>query len=215
LSPELRLVLCDDHKIMRSGLRHVLAENPDIDVVSDVGTAGEAIDAVRRIRPDILILDLSLPDASGVSIIDQVHEASPGTGVLVLTMHDDVAYLRKAFAAGAQGYVLKAAADVELMQAVTEVAAGRRYVHPALGAALLADGPDVHEPGRERELPLSEREKEILRSVALGYTNPEMARTMGLSVRTVETYRHRLQQKLGLRSRAELARFAREAGLVN
>jgi DNA-binding NarL/FixJ family response regulator len=200
---------------MRSGLRHVLAENPAIDVVSDVGTAGEAVEMVRLTRPDVLILDLSLPDASGISIIGQVREASPGTRVLVLTMHDDVAYLRKAFAAGALGYVLKAAADVELMQAVTEVAAGRRYVHPALGAALLGDDPDVRGSGGKRDLALSDREIDILRSVALGYTNPEMAEMMSLSVRTVETYRHRLQQKLGLRSRAELARFARESGLVN
>ena len=214
LGSALTVVLCDDHQIMRSGLRRVLAESAAIEVVGDAGTAEEAIAEVRRTRPDVLVLDLSLPDASGISVIDSVGVVSPTTKVLILTMHDDVAYLRRAFASGALGYVVKAAADVELLQAVCEVGAGRRYVHPTLGAALLGA-----EPGRVRskdaDVALSERESEILRLLALGYTNAEMGEMLRLSVRTVETYRHRLQQKVGLRSRAELARFARESGLLS
>ena len=125
-----------------------------------------------------------------------------------------MAYLRKACAAGALGYVLKAAADVELMQAVHEVAGGRRYVHPALGAALIGGTPAPGDHRGTASMALSDREEEILRLVALGYTNTEMAEMMTLSVRTVETYRHRLQQKVGLRSRAELARLARDSGLL-
>ena len=214
MSAELTLVICDDHQVVRGGLRRVLMEDQRINVASDVGTAGEAVAEVARVRPDVLVLDLSLPDASGISIIEQVLSASPDTKVLVLTMHDDVAYLREAFAAGALGYVLKAAADIELIHAVHEVARGQRYVHPALGAALLANEPNPDALRVGPKLGLSEREAEILRLVALGYTNAEMADMLKLSVRTVETYRYRLQQKVGLRSRAELARLARESGLV-
>lgn len=214
MSEALRVVICDDHKIVRGGLRRVLAEDPAICVVSDVGTAAEALAVVGDAKPDILVLDLSLPGGSGISIIEQVVSVSPGTKVLVLTMHDDVAYLREAFASGALGYVLKAAADVELIQAVHAVARGNRYVHPALGAALLHTSSESEPPRHSPALGLSEREAEILRFLALGYTNAEMAEMLKLSVRTVETYRYRLQQKVGLRTRAELARLARDAGLV-
>jgi two-component system response regulator NreC len=214
LTTTIRVLLCDDHKIVRSGLRRVLAEDPGIDVVGDFGTATEVIAEVRRLTPDVVVMDISLPDSSGIEAIGRVLQASPGTGVLMLTMHDDVAYLREAFSAGALGYVLKAAADVELIQAVYEVASGKRYVHPVLGAALLASESTSTGPQESAALGLSDRETEILRFLALGYTNSEMATMMQLSIRTVETYRYRLQQKVGLRSRAELARLARETGLL-
>lgn len=214
MTSKLRVVICDDHKIVRSGLRRVLAEDDCIDVVSDVGSAAQAVIDASYLKPDVLVLDLSLPDDSGISVIGQVAAVSPDTKVVVLTMHDDVAYLREAFSAGAYGYVLKAAADVELIQAIHEVASGIRYVHPALGAALLGREQKAPDPYDAGTLGLSPREVEILRMLALGYTNPEMAEMTSLSVRTIETYRHRLQQKVGLRSRAELARLARESGLV-
>lgn len=211
----VRVVICDDHKVVRAGLSRVLAEKEDIEVVADVGTASEMAAATARLHPDVVILDIALPDASGITAIEGVIRSSPKTKVLILTMHDDVAYLREAFAAGALGYVLKAAADVELIHAVHDVAAGKRYVHPELGAALLgAGGKPIDQPG-DRELGLSEREVEILRLLALGHTNPEMAALLNLSVRTVETYRYRLQQKVGLRSRAELARLARDSGILD
>ena len=209
----IRMVVCDDHTLVREGLRRVLSEDPAIDVIADVGTAFDVVEACRRHRPDIVLLDVTLPDGSGIAAIQRIVEASPDSRILMLTMHEDVAYLREAFAEGAMGYVLKAAADVELLHAVHEVQRGVRYVHPTLGAALLAPQPT---PTGEGALVsnLSEREKEILRYLSLGYTNPEMAEMLSLSVRTVETYRWRLQQKVGLRSRAELVRLAREAGLV-
>jgi two-component system response regulator NreC len=212
-----RVILCDDHTLVRTGLRAVLTEDPSIDVVADLGTATEAVAAAGELLPNVVIMDIGLPDSSGISAISRVLDVSPHSKVLMLTMHDDVAYLREAFTAGAMGYVLKAAAGVELIQAVHEVASGKRYVHPILGAALLADDTTTQDAqDTQSPLPagLSDREAEILRLLALGYTNPEMANMMQLSVRTVETYRYRLQQKVGLRSRAELARLAREAGLV-
>ncbi|GAA5161738.1 response regulator transcription factor [Pseudonocardia eucalypti] len=214
MADQLRVLICDDHKIVRGGLRRMLSEDPAIKVISDVGTAAEAVAAAARAKPDVVVLDVGLPDQSGLSAIGLIREASPATKILILTMHDDVAYLREAFAAGALGYVLKAAADVELFQAVHDVARGIRYVHPALGAALL-EKKSAAVTQTSRVESLSEREAEILRLLALGYTNPEMADMMQLSVRTVETYRARLQQKVGLRSRAELARLARDAGLVS
>jgi DNA-binding NarL/FixJ family response regulator len=210
----LRVLICDDHKIVRGGLRRMLTEDPEIVVVDDVGTASEAVASAARTEPDVVVLDVGLPDHSGLSAIELIIQVSPTTKILILTMHDDVAYLREAFAAGALGYVLKAAADVELIQAVHDVARGERYVHPALGAALLENASTPSAAQGSRVSGLSEREAEILRLLALGYTNPEMADMMSLSVRTVETYRYRLQQKVGLRSRAELARLARESGLV-
>lgn len=214
VSEKIRMVVCDDHTLVREGLRRVLSDDPTIVVIADVGTAADAVEACRVHRPDIVLLDVTLPDGSGIGVIGAIGVASPGTRVLVLTMHEDVAYLREAFAEGAMGYVLKAAADVELLHAVHEVARGVRYVHPMLGAALL-EQPAAGDAGEGVLVSnLSEREKEILRYLSLGYTNPEMAEMLSLSVRTVETYRWRLQQKVGLRSRAQLVRLAREAGLV-
>lgn len=213
VTDRIRMVVCDDHTLVREGLRRVLLEDPAIDVIADVGTAADAIEACRRHRPDIVLLDVTLPDGSGIAAIQKITEASPDSRILMLTMHEDVAYLREAFAEGAMGYVLKAAADVELLHAVHEVRRGVRYVHPTLGAALLEPPPPAAGEGALVSN-LSEREKEILRYLSLGYTNPEMAEMLSLSVRTVETYRWRLQQKVGLRSRAELVRLAREAGLV-
>lgn len=207
------MVVCDDHTVVREGLRRVLDEDPDIEVVQDVGTIAEALQACRVHRPDVVLLDVTLPDGNGISAIDRISDVSPLSKVVILTMHEDVAYLRQAFAEGARGYVLKAAADVELLHAVHEVARGIRYVHPALGAALLQQDAATMAQSTTVET-LSDREKEVLRYLALGYTNPEMAEMLTLSVRTVETYRLRLQQKVGLRSRAELARLARDAGLV-
>ncbi|MBA3744533.1 response regulator transcription factor [Sporichthya sp.] len=209
----IRMVVCDDHTLVREGLRRVLLEDPAIDVIADVGTSADVIEACRRHRPDIVLLDVTLPDGSGIAAIQKITEVSPDSRILMLTMHEDVAYLREAFAEGAMGYVLKAAADVELLHAVHEVRRGVRYVHPTLGAALL-EPPPVQAGEGALVSNLSEREKEILRYLSLGYTNPEMAEMLSLSVRTVETYRWRLQQKVGLRSRAELVRLAREAGLV-
>lgn len=159
-------------------------------------------------------MDLGLPDGSGITATAEVRSASPATRVLVLTVHDDIAYLRRAFEAGADGYMVKEAADVELVQAVRQIASGHQYVHPSLGAALLApDAPPARLGGPGGEL--SERETDVLRGIALGLTNAEIAGRLYVSVRTVETHRAHVQQKLDIHTRAELVRFAREAGMLD
>ncbi len=213
MTDPIRIALCDDHGVVRSGLRRILAEEADFEVVGEAGTAEGAVMIARAHQPDVFLMDLGLPDASGIEATRRVIAASAATAVLVLTVHDDVAYLRKAFDAGARGYMLKEAADVELVIAVRQVAAGHEYVHPRLGAALLAAGgagPRASGPGGE----LSEREVAVLGLVAGGYTNAEIAANLYVSVRTVETHRAHLQQKLGIKARAELVRFARDHGLL-
>lgn len=209
----LRVALCDDHAVVRSGLRRILEDEAGMEVVGEATTADEAVAVAISERPDVFVMDLTLPGKGGVAATRRIRELSPTTRVLVLTMHDDVAYLREAFAAGAAGYVLKSAADIELVQALQVVGAGGRYVHPTLGAALVEPPSSCAEDIRPQGA-LSDREVEVLRLLALGHTNPEIASTLHLSVRTVETHRANLQQKLGVRTRAELARFARESGLL-
>jgi len=212
MSDVIRVALCDDHAVVRSGLARIVADEPDLEVVGEAGTAEEAIAVARAERPDVFVMDLGLPGTSGIEATRRIAEASPPTAILVLTVHDDVAYLRKAFDAGARGYLVKDAADVELVLAIRQVASGEEYVHPRLGAALLSPGATgrVVGPGGE----LSERELEVLRLVALGNTNTEIAGELYVSVRTVETHRAHVQQKLGIKARADLVRYAREHGLL-
>lgn len=192
----------------------ILDAEPGLEVVGEAGTAAEAVLLASQVAPDVFVIDIGLPDRSGIDATADIIEASPGTRVLVLTVHDDVAYLRRAFDAGAAGYLLKEAADVELVQAVHQVTSGGQYVHPSMGAALLAREAAparLGGPGGE----LSDREVEVLRLIALGLTNPQIADELFVSVRTVETHRAHVYQKLGVRERAELVRLAREADLLD
>jgi DNA-binding NarL/FixJ family response regulator len=210
----IRVGLCDDHRVVRSGLRHILEAEPDVQVVGEAGTAEDAVAVTVTERPDVMVMDIGLPGVSGIEATRRIRQANPATRVLVLTMHEDIAYLRQAFDAGATGYLLKDAADIELVLAVRTVAAGHAYVHPSLGAALLAapsEPAGVRGPGGE----LTEREQEVLRLIALGHTNSEIAGELFLSVRTVETHRMHLTQKLQMHTRAELVTFARDTGLLS
>jgi two-component system response regulator NreC len=210
----IRVALCDDHAVVRSGLRRILSAVDGIAVVGEAGNAADAVALAEAELPDVFVMDLGLPGVNGIDAIRQVRDVSPATAVLVLTIHDDVAYLRRAFGAGARGYLVKDAADVELVLAVRHVAAGDEYVHPSLGAALLAAefvAARPSGPGGE----LSEREVEVLRLVALGHTNTDIAEGLYVSVRTVETHRAHVQQKLGLKARSDLVRVAREFGLID
>lgn len=207
----INVAVCDDHPVVRSGLLRILEEEADICVVAEASTADEAVDAAAARAPDVFVMDLELPGRSGIRATRDILAVSPATRVLILTVHDDPAYLRDAFNAGAYGYLVKDVADIELVLAVRKVARGQRYVHPSLGAALLGTPTAVEEPRR----PLSDREVTILRLIALGYTNPQIAAELHLSVRTVEAHRAHIGQKLGLRSRVELVRFCRESGLLD
>lgn len=214
MAEPIRVALCDDHAVVRSGLRRILADEADIDVVGEAGNATDAVAVAAAEHPDVFVMDLGLPGTNGIDATRQVLAASPATAVLVLTVHDDVAYLRRAFDAGARGYLVKDAADVELVLAVRRVASGDEYVHPSLGAALLApEAASARPSGPGGEL--SEREVDVLRMVALGHTNADIAAELYVSVRTVESHRAHVQQKLGLKARADLVRVARDFGLID
>ena len=209
----LRVVLVDDHAVVRTGLRLLIDAQDDLEVVAEAGDADAGVRAVRLEKPDVVVLDVTMPGRSGIEALPDVLSAAPDARVLVLSMQDDPSYVREAFASGASGYVLKEAADEEVVDAVREVAAGNRYVHPALGARLVAA--EVEDARRAAEDPLSEREREVLRLLALGHTNQEIAKLLYISVRTAETHRAHIMQKLGLQTRAELVRYALAQGLLD
>jgi two-component system response regulator NreC len=206
----IRVLLCDDHALVRSGLRRLIESEPTFEVVGEAADAEEAVSFVGRERADVLLLDIVMPGRSGIEAIPDLIAASPETRILVLSMQDDPSYVRQAFSAGANGYLLKEAADAELVQAIQDVAAGHRYVHPALGARLAAAAANGYD--RAAADPLSEREHEVLRLLALGHTNQEIAKQLFISVRTAETHLARIMQMLRLSSRAELVRYALATG---
>ena len=202
----IRVVIVDDHAILRAGLRRVLDAEPDIDVVGEAPSAERAVFEAISGQPDVVLMDVMMPGKTGIEAMPAVLQAVPQTKVLVLSMQDDPRYVREAFAAGASGYVLKEAADSEVVGAVRAVAAGERYVHPSLGARLVAA--EAEEQRKAEADPLSDREREVLRLLALGHTNQEIAKALFISVRTAETHRAHIMQKLRLTSRAELVRYA-------
>jgi two-component system response regulator NreC len=208
----IRLLIIDDHQLVRSGLRRLLESEEDITVEDEAGTAYDAVRLARLHKPDIVLLDVVMPGGSGLDVIPEIREAAPDARILTLSMQDDPSYVRQAFAAGASGYVLKEAADDELLAAVHEVAEGGRYVDPQLGARLAAA--DAAAAAEAAADPLTDREREVLRLLALGHTNQEIAQMLYLSVRTAETHRARIMQKLRITTRAELVRYAIDHGFL-
>lgn len=208
----IRVLVVDDHAVVRSGLRRVLDAEPDIETVGEAASAERAVFEAMEHKPDVVLMDVTMPGQSGVEALPALLQSVPDTRVLMLSMHDDPGYVRAAFEVGARGYVLKEAADSEVVAAVRAVAAGERYVHPSLGARLVEA--EAEERKRAEEDPLSEREREVLRLLALGHTNQEIASTLYISVRTAETHRAHIMQKLQLTSRAELVRYALDFGLI-
>jgi two-component system, NarL family, response regulator NreC len=212
MSAPIRVLIVDDHAVVRTGIKLMLAAEPDIEPVAEAGTRREAIFAARSAKPDVILLDVVMPDGSGLESIPQLLHEQPEAKVLVLSMQDDPRYVREAFAAGASGYVLKEAADTEVVAAVREVAGGGRYVNPELGARLVAA--DAEAAKLADEDPLSDREREVLRLLALGHTNQEIAKQLYISVRTAETHRAHIMQKLRLQTRADLVAYALDRGLL-
>jgi two-component system response regulator NreC len=208
----IRAVVVDDHAVVRSGIKLLLDREDDIEVVGEAGNAKDAIFRTRALKPDVILLDVVMPGESGIDVLPSLLKESPETKVLVLSMQDDPSYVREAFAAGASGYVLKEAADEEVVVAVREIANGGRYVHPALGARMVAAEAEARAAAEAD--PLSEREREVLRLLALGHTNQEIAQMLYISVRTAETHRAHIMQKLRLSTRAELVRYALSQGLL-
>jgi two-component system response regulator NreC len=209
-SSAITIVLADDHHVVRSGLRLLLDAEPGLEVVADAADADAAVRSVLGHKPTVLVLDLNMPGAvTSLDAIPMVHDRSPDTAVVVLTMQEDPSFARHALRAGALGYVLKDSANAELVEAVRRAAAGQTYVAPRLGATLAA-APEPDGPPDD----LTPRELEVLRLIALGHTNAEIGEQLFLSVRTVESHRAHIQQKLGRSRRAELVRYALDHDLL-
>jgi two-component system response regulator NreC len=204
----IRIVIADDHSIVRRGLRTLLDAEAGIEVVAEGDDVDSAKRYIRGHRPDVLVIDLNMPGGSTLEALPSLREEFPDTQIVVLTMQDEPAYARQALGSGVLGYVLKEAADAELVAAVRAAAKGQNYLNPRLGAKL-ASAPPPGPPGG-----LSEREAEVLRMLALGYTNAQIGQRLYISVRTVETHRAHIQQKLGLADRPALVQFALDHGLV-
>lgn len=205
----ITIVLADDHEIVRSGIRMVLEAQPDMTVVAEAGDGDDAVRYALGHKPTILVLDLNMPNVSGLDAIPKIQKASPETKIIVLTMQAEPAFARQALQSGAGGYVVKQSAASELVGAIRSVLAGDTYINPSLGARLAAEPPDTGPPDD-----LTPRETEILGLLALGYTNPEIADRLVLSVRTVETHRANIQRKTGASTRAELVAYAVDNGLM-
>jgi len=208
----IRVLIADDHAVVRAGLRLLLDAAVGIEVVGEAGSGEEAVRLTRSVKPDVVLMDVVMPGMSGIEATRPALDAAPEAKVLVLSMQDDPNYVREAFEAGASGYVLKEAADSEVVQAVREVAAGHHYVHPTLGARLIAAEAEARRKADSD--PLSDREREVLRLLALGHTNQEIAKMLYISVRTAETHRSHIMTKLRLTTRAELVRHAISEGLL-
>ena len=210
MSDVVRILLVDDHAVLRSGLRLLLEREPGLEPIGEAATAEEAVRALPRLSPDVVVIDVEMPGIGGLEGIALIRERAPDARVLVLSMHDQARDVRRAFDAGAHGYLPKAAADEDLVRAIRAVAAGERYVHPSLGAALAApqaaSGP-IDE--------LTARERDVLRLLALGHTNQEIAEQLVVSVRTVESHRAHVMTKLRVSTRAGLVGEALRAGLLN
>lgn len=216
MTAKTRILLTDDHAILRSGLRLLIENQPDLDIVGEAGNGVEALDKAKALRPDLILLDLSMPEMDGLTVLPKLVKALPDCRILILTMHEDVAHLRQALDAGAAGYVLKRAVDQELLMAIRAVMRGETYVHSAMTHKLLdaMQHPQAHGEADPWDA-LSEREASVMRLVALGYTNAEIAEELVLSVKTVETYRARGMEKLDLQTRAQLVQSALKHGRLD
>jgi two-component system response regulator NreC len=216
MTQKIQIFLADDHAVLRTGLKMFINSQPDMNCVGEAGDGASTLALARKLRPDVLLLDLSMPGLGGLEALPEIRRQIPGTRVLVLTMHTEEDYLHQALSQGAAGYVLKQAVDQELLSAIRAAMRGEVYIHPAMTRALLDQMISLaQQPDARLEASLSDREREVLLWVARGYTNQEISDQLALSVKTVETYRSRATSKLGLKSRAALVRYAQQRGWLN
>lgn len=209
-----RILITDDHAIVRTGLRTLLTAEPAMELVGEASGGYEAIELTEKMQPDVLLLDLSMPDLDGIQVTRALKANFPDLRILILTVHEDQALLREAIRAGASGYVVKRAAESELISAINVVMRGDMYVDPALVRALLTDSVQPASQANETAEQLTPREVQVLKLIVQGYTNRQIGAELNISVRTVEGHRANLSGKLGLQSRVDLVRYAREHGLL-
>ena len=210
----INILIADDHAIVRTGLRALLRSEAGLQLVGEATGGYEAIELVGKTHPDILILDLSMPDLDGIAVTRQLKPQYPDLRILILTVHEDEAMLREAIRAGASGYIVKHAAEAELIAAIKTIRRGDLYVDPAMLRVLLVESPKPRTEQPASPDPLTPRETDVLKLIVQGYTNRQVGEELGISVRTVEGHRANLLEKLGLRTRVELVRYARDRGLI-
>lgn len=209
-----RILIADDHGVLRAGLAALLANEAGFEVVGEAGTSEETLQLTAELRPDLILMDLSMPEAGGIETTRRIHEKWPETRVLILTLYEDIDMVREAIRAGAGGYILKRAVKTELISAIHTVMRGDLYVHPALMRALLAEPQPEPRPSARPAEALTPREVDVLRLIVRGHTNSQIAEILNLSVRTVEYHRANLTGKLNLHSRVDLIRYAAENGIT-
>lgn len=213
----IRILIADDHGVLRAGLRSLLSAESDLEVVDEAANGDEALKLARQIQPDVILLDISMPGPGGIEVTRRIKQTVPKARVLILTVHEDEGLLQEAIQAGASGYIIKRAVESELIDAIRAVWRGDLYVHPAMTRALLKEVAPSPPPSSNKDAPvetLTPREIEVLRLIAQGYTNRQMADMLSISIRTVESHRSNLMGKLDMHSRVELVRYARENKLI-
>ena len=214
----IRILIADDHGVLRAGLRALLSAESELEVVDEASSGNEALSLADKLQPDLILLDISMPDLGGIEVTRRLKEMLPNVRVLILTVHEDESLLQEAIQAGASGYIVKRAVESELIDAIRAVWRGDLYVHPAMTRALLKEmSPSPSSSSNNEALveSLTPRETDVLRLIAQGYTNRQMADMLSISVRTVESHRSNLMGKLDLHSRVELVRYARENNLIS
>jgi DNA-binding NarL/FixJ family response regulator len=209
----IRILLADDHAVLRAGLRALLAAQPDFEVIGEASDGGEAVRLARALSPDVVVMDIGMPGIGGMDATARLRREVPAVRILILSMHDDQGYLRQALKAGASGYVLKKAADTDLLAAIRAAARGEVFLDPAMAKYLVEEVVRPSTPPRGPGL-LSDREQDVLRLLARGHTNQQVADRLCIGVKSVETYKARLMDKLGLKGRAELVRYAIQHGFL-
>lgn len=213
---KIRVLLADDHEIVREGVKMILAKEPDFEVVGEAQDGRQALELVERMKPNVVVMDISMPEMGGIEATQHVKERYAGVNVIALTMHEDESYVFKLLRAGASGYVLKRAAAQDLVQAVRAAAKGEAFLYPSVARKVVEDYLKRVETGEERERydGLTEREKEILTHIAQGLSNQQIAQKLYISIKTVQTHRAHILEKLGLHDRTELVRYAIRKGLI-
>ena len=209
----IRIIVTDDHGLLRAGMRTLLDQQPDFDVVGEAENGSQALQMVNRLQPDVVLMDVSMPEMDGLEAMKRILTFDPEARVLLVTVHEDVGLMREAIQAGAVGYILKRAVETELINAIHAVMKGEIYIHPAMTRGFLEQANQPEQNGIHTDT-LTIREVEILKLVAEGYTNRHIAELLHISIRTVETHRANLMDKLGFKSRVELVRYAHRRGMI-